>query len=58
MEYLKCPNCKRKALQVTGNRYGFNSREWRTTLFITYKCRWCRRKYQQDEAGNFSEITE
>lgn len=58
MDYLKCPHCGRKALQPIGNLYRFNVKEWRTVMFITYKCRWCRRKYQQDEAGNISELTD
>lgn len=57
VERAKCPVCGRKALNTIGNRYGFDVKEWRTTTLTLLKCRWCKRSFVRDEAGNYSPLT-
>lgn len=54
----QCPYCQKNALQETGKLYGFDVKEWRTTTFITYKCRWCKRSFTESEEGIFAEIVQ
>lgn len=58
VERPKCPFCGRKALDIIGNRYGFDVKEWRTTTLTLLKCRWCRKLIIADEAGNYSQYHE